>query len=274
MTSTQTPTHIGFPKPLLGEQPVRLPIYWNSELGFALEKPSGVQVITDNWYPRVPVLTEALNYQASQEKGELQRLGVARSGAKAIFQCEPDLAGLALFAKDPATADFWTNAYGSYEFEIKVHLLVVRAPADLETCECDLPLARHGQEKEVLVSHRTGKKTLTRFQRLQSRGKYSIWEATVDYLRIHQIQLHAYEVGLPIVGEMQYARESEVYFSQLKRSYVPKGNDPERPIHAGPAMFISTLTIPLPSGEKVTIQRPAPKHFTVLLKALARHGRA
>ncbi len=252
---------------------MRLPIYWNSDRGFAIEKPSGIQVLPDNWYPQTPVLTEALNFQAETEKGELLRLGLDTSGAKAIFQCEADLAGMALFAKDSDTADFWSNAYGSYEFELKVHFLVVRAPTELESCECDLPLARHGEENEMLVSHRTGKKTQTQFKRLQSRGRYSIWEATASYIRLHQIQLHAYEMGLSIVGEHQYARESEIYFSTLKRSFVPKGNEPERPIHAGPAMFLAELTVPMPDGQKVTIQRPAPKHFSVLLKTLAKYGR-
>lgn len=274
MKHSKVPTHIGFPYPLLGDAPVRLPIFWNSDVGFALEKPSGVQVLADNWYPRVPVLTDALNFQAESEKGELQRLGVPRGGAKAIFQCEADIAGMALFAKDADVGEFWSNAYGSYEFEIKVHMLVVRAPTELDFCECDLPLARHGQEKEILVSHRTGKKSHTQFKRLQTRGRYSIWEATVSYLRIHQVQLHAFEMGLSIVGDRHYARESEIYFSQLKRSFVLKGNEPERPIFAGPAMFVAEMTIPMPEGEKVTIQRPAPKHFDVLLKTLAKYKRA
>lgn len=271
--SAPIPTHIGFPNPLLGDRPVRLPIFWNSSMGFVLEKPTGVQVLPDHWYPRTPILAEALNFQARKGKGELERLGVSKGGAKAIFQCESDLAGMALFAKDPETAVFWSNAYGSYAFELKVHFLAVRAPVDLETCECDLPLARHGQEQEILVSHKTGKKTYTRFQRLQTRGRYSLWEATMSFARLQQVQLHAFEVGLPIVGERQYARESEIYFSQLKRSYVPKGTDPERPIYAGPAMFLAELVVPMPDGSKTVIQRPAPKHFTVLLKALAKYGR-
>jgi 23S rRNA-/tRNA-specific pseudouridylate synthase len=125
----------------------------------------------------------------------------------------------------------------------------------------------------MLVSHRTGKKAETDFRRLQTRGRYSLWEATTSYARLHQIPIHATEVGLNIVGDRRYAREPEIYLSQLKRSFRLKRAETERSLYTGPAMFLAQIKFPLPDGGEQIVQCPAPKRFDALLKSLARYGR-
>ncbi|MFP4283111.1 MAG: hypothetical protein ACLFR7_13210 [Opitutales bacterium] len=267
------PRQIGFPPPLLSDRPLRLPVVWDDALGFALAKPAGLQVLPDNWYPRSPSLVDALNYQAAQGKGELQRLGLSEAGARAIFQTEAELAGLTLFAKDFETGEFWSNAYGSRQFELKVLLLSGRAPRGEETLHCDLPLARHQTRPEMLVSHKSGKKCETHFRRLQDLGRFSLWEATTPYLRMHQIMLHAFEVGLGVVGDRRYAGEGPLYLSQLKRTFMPKGDEEEAPLYPGPAMYLAEMMVPMPEGGPVTIAMDHPKRFNALLRSLLRHGR-
>lgn len=271
--STDAPTQIGFPPPFLGERPVRVPVVWNHPLGFALDKPAGVQVLPDNWYPKVPVLTEAINYQVSQGKGELRRLGLGEEEARAIFQTEPEMAGIALYAKNAEIGAFWSNACGSDQFEFTVHFLSARAPQGAETLECDLPMARHGgREQRMLVSHRTGKKTETTFQFLGRRGRYSLWEARTPFLRVNQVQLHAFEVGLAVVGDREYAGESPFYLSMVKRDFRLKRDQTEAPLYDGPIMFLAGVKMPMPDGDAVTLQVPPPKRFTAVIRNLERYS--
>jgi 23S rRNA-/tRNA-specific pseudouridylate synthase len=272
--STDAPTRLGFPPPLLGDRPARVPVVWNHPLGFALDKPVGVQVLADNWFPKVPVLTEAINYQVAQGKGELRRLGLGDGEARAIFQSEPEMAGLTLFAKDSETGAFWSNACGSDQFEFTVHFLSAKAPQGAESLECDLPIARHGgREQCMLVSHRTGKKTQTRFQFLGRRGRYSLWEAKTPFLRVNHIPLHAFEVGLAVVGDQTYAGESPFYLSMVKRDFRLKRSESEAPLYEGSMMFLAGLKIPMPDGESVMLQVPPPKRFTAVMRNLERYSR-
>jgi 23S rRNA-/tRNA-specific pseudouridylate synthase len=267
------PKHLGFPPPLLGERPARVPLVWDHPRGFALDKPVGVQVLPDNWFPQVPVLAEAINYQRSRGKGELLRLGLGEEEARAIFQSEPEMAGLVLFAKDAEAAAFWGNACGSDQFEFTVHFLSARSPQGAEVLECDLPIARHGgQQQRMLVSHRSGKKTQTRFQFLGRRGRYSLWEAKTPFLRVNQIPLHAFEVGLAVVGDRTYAGESPFYLSFVKRDFRPKRDEREAPLYDGMMMFLAGLRMPLPEGGSATLQVPPPKRFQAVMRNLERYS--
>jgi 23S rRNA-/tRNA-specific pseudouridylate synthase len=263
----------GFPPPLLGDQAQRLKVFWDHPFGLVVEKPAGVLVLADNWFPHCPVLTEAINYQAAREKSELGRLGVGPEGVRAIVPTEPELAGAALLAKDPAVGEWWSNAYGSGRFSLAVRFLSAKAPAEAETLECDLPIARHaGRERRMLVSHRTGKKTVTRFRRLQQFGPYSLWEARTDFLRVNQIPLHAFELGLAVVGDRVYADEPPLYLSRLKRSFRLKGDAPEAPLYPGMVMHLAELSFPLPEGDPVCLELEPPKRFVAVLRNLERYG--
>lgn len=264
---------LGFPPPLLGDRPARLPVVWDHPLGFCLEKPTAVQVLADNWFPSVPVLTDAINYQVDQGKGELLRMGLGDEHARAIFQTEPHMPGLTLFAKNAEAGAFWSNACGSDQFTFTVRFLSAKAPAGAETLVCDLPIARHGgREQRMLVSHRTGKKTETTFSCIGRWGHYSLWEGKTSFLRVNQIPLHAFEVGLAVVGDRRYADEAQLYLSQIKRNFRPKRDTRETPLYDGTAMYLASIEFPMPEGEKITVVGDPPKRFTAVLRNLERHG--
>lgn len=267
MSSEKPVTHIGFPPPLLGMRSTRLPVLWSDRIGLALNKPAGIQILPDNWYPRAPLLADSINYQAAKGKPELRRLGIPKEGVRAIYTMEPDVSGVALFATDPELGEFWSNAYGSEGFELTFHFLSSKT-VGRETLECDLPIARHNRENRVLVSHSTGKKAFTRFRRLQSIGRYHLWEAVTRYYRMHQLPLHALEVGLDVVGDTFYSRSEPIYLSQIKRHYRQGKDEIERPLYPHAALHLVNLRVPMPDGGLFDISAPVPDRMGVLLKKL------
>lgn len=269
---SNSPPRLGFPPPLLSDRPVRLPIIWDHPLGFALEKPPGIQILGDNWFPRVPALTEAINFQARQGKGELERLGIGRAGARSIYSMEPDMSGIALFAKLPKTGIEWANRYGSEKFELRIRFVSALTP-EATVLACDLPIARHFTEPRMVISNRTGKKSFTAFRRLKRFGRYSLWEASTPFYRVHQVPLHAFEVGLGVVGDRLYGDHPEIYLSQIKRHFVHKEGAEEASLYPGMAMYIAAVTFPASDAETVTIEAPPPKPFAVLLRQLERFAR-
>jgi len=262
---------IGFPEPLLGLRPQRLAVLYSTDDWLALDKPAGIQILSDNWYPKVPVLTEAINYQAGNEKPELQRLGIGSDGVRAVYSMEPDMSGVALFAKNHEAGEYLKNEYGSEAFQMTIEFISEESPEGNEFF-CKLPIARHGAKAEVLVSHRTGKQAKTHFVRQEKLGRYGLWHAHVTFYRMHQLFVHAREVGLLVMGDQVYGRSRPLYLSQIKRNYRSSQRREERPLFDGCAMHLRELEGKTKNGDNFSIVSPRPSKLNVLIKRLRDFG--
>lgn len=218
-------TFIGFAPPLLGPEPVRLPVVAAAEGLLALNLPGGLAADADPLNPQgAPLVAQALREQLAAGKPELARLGL--KSVQSVFNLEPEMSGLALYAMSRRAAELWRNAYGSELLRLRFLLICERTPDLPDTLDCDLPIARHRDGGQMLVSHKSGKKTFTSFRRLavakMPKGRHNplfekeLWEATATYMRPHQIRLHAHELGLRVCGEGHYAQVPSFYLSELK----------------------------------------------------------
>lgn len=261
---SETAKHIGFAPPLLGERPQRLAVAYDRDGILALLKPTGILVTQDNWYPRLPVLVEAIRWQAEQGKPELQRLGIGPEGLWALHGLDPELAGPVLFARERAAAEAWRNSIGSDKVCFQFGLIAASAGAQVEACECELPVARHATARRVLVSHTTGKRARTQFERVGGlpRG-LALWQAQTTQNRLHQVRLHAYEVGLRTVGDPLYGGSGLPYLSEIKTSYRPAKNREEKPLLDGPAVWLQAIT-----GEGIEIRVAPPPRIAGYLRQL------
>lgn len=197
--------YIGFPKGLLCDRPVRFQVLANEAGWFVLQKSRGVPGQVHPWYKNKADVTSSIRSQIVAGKGELKRLGIG----ELFYICgpEPESSGPMLFAKNKASADFLSNAFGSNLFRF-TFWLIARSKTSESRLQCDLPLLGHLSEPRALVSHRQGKKATTHFHRLRCGSDFSLWEAKTYLPRYHQIRLHAHEVGLSIVGESLYGTEN------------------------------------------------------------------
>lgn len=260
--------HLGFPAPLLGEQSQRLPVLFDDGDCLVLFKPPGVLVQQDSWFPRIPVLIEAIRYQAAQGKPEFRKLGIGEAGLWAVHDLDPELGGPVLFTRQRETAETLRSNLGSDGFSFEF-VLIAKADPPGEAVICDLPLARHERLPKVLVSHTTGKKTSTEFAGLGRIGAYACCVARTHYPRRHQILVHALESGLPVLGDEVYARSGLPYLSRMKRDYRPRRDDrEERPLFPGPACFLRRIT-----GEGIDLEAPEPPKWQALCRQLARYSR-
>ena len=262
------PTHLGFPYPLLGMESMRLPILFDDGDRIVIEKPQGVLVQQDGWYPRLPVLVEAIRYQAAVGKPDLGKLGIGEDGLWAVTDLDPECHGPVLFARTREAADELRNALGSGSFTF-IFQLLAEAGQETESRECDLPLARHGRLPRMLVSHTTGKKASTVFHAAGRAGRYTCFEARTAFPRRHQILLHAAESGLPVLGDRLYARSHPLLLSRFKRDYRPRKDREERPLYDGPAYFLRELDL----GEGARIEAPFPPKWEALVKQLVKYSR-
>jgi 23S rRNA-/tRNA-specific pseudouridylate synthase len=152
----ESSSQLGFPAPLLGMRPVRLPVLFDDGRRIVLAKPVGVLVQEDGWFRKLPVLVEAIRHQSRQGKQEFQRLGIGEEGLWAVTDLDPELHGPVLFSRDREDAEALRSAVGSGAFEFS-YLLLTRGHVTEESLTCDLPVARHRQLPRILVSHTKGK---------------------------------------------------------------------------------------------------------------------
>jgi 23S rRNA pseudouridine1911/1915/1917 synthase len=130
------------------------------------------------------------------------------------------------------------------------HAVVVGVPA------WDEKIAKHPLRVDVGHKHRTavdlraGKPSETRFKILERYAAYSLIQAQIMTGRTHQIRVHAYALGYPLLGDALYGA-------------------PETDFIARPALHAYGLTILNPeNGQRTTFTAPYPSDFSEALKHL------
>lgn len=257
--------YIGFAAPLLGERAVRLEVLYSGGGVLGLEKPLGVLVDAHPWYEGEPSLVSGLRQQIEKGKAELEKYKL--EDVYSVYGLEPEVTGIALLAANKESAEFLRNQMGSGTMTFRFTLLGKGTGSEEDEISCDLPLSKHYSKPKMVVSNKTGKKCRTNFKRLEKIGSYEVWEAELDYMRMHQVRIHAHESGLGIVGESLYGAVEPVYLSKLKRRYVHK-EEREKPLYEGICLHLSEVQYVNPEGEKVCVRAGLPKKWKVMLGKL------
>ena len=256
---------IGFPPPLLGADPLRLPVLADSEAWLALGKPAGVGLREYPWDPEVPNLDAALNQQLQAEKPELVRLGATTFGS--IYYLEPEVSGVALFGKSREAIAALRNLYGSGHFACRF-LFVARHQGEALGAErvSDAPLLPHNTKPKMIPSTAKGKKSATRFRLLAVSGSgWALWSAEMAFMRPHQARAHAAVLGLPVLGDVLYAGPEVPSLRDLQ----PKKRGPGvlAPVFEGVALHLAEVVIPdSDCFEAGVVCAPLPRRFEVLLQ--------
>jgi len=187
------------PNLLSGKTSTKLKILFEVPGILALEKPSGVLIDAYPWYPDFP----SIIYSLKQKKALGGLPEYPFESNYGIFALEPAMSGIALIATNKESSNYLRNLFGSYKMLFRF-VFLAKSKSDKQSLICELPIAKHYRENKVLVSNKTGKKSKTLFNLIDKLGDYQLWEARTDYLRMHQIRLHAMESGIPILGDRLY----------------------------------------------------------------------
>lgn len=255
---------VGFPPPLLGEQALRLPVLSNGVHYLGLNKPGGIAVREHPWW-NFPDLDTALNKQLESEKPELLRLKASVFGS--IYNLEPEISGIVLYAKDRDGLEHLRNEFGSAKMAFRFLFI---APTFSGECEegfqADAPLLPHNTKPKIIPSSAKGKKATSLFHRLETADSgWSLWEAQVNYFRVHQVRAHFALGGSAILGDLLYG---EVEPPLVRDLVATKRGGPRLHIPAfkGLALHLSDLSFTAQTGEAVSMHAPLPNAFTVFLK--------
>ena len=200
-----------------------------------INKPAGLPVLPDGWEKDAPYLLKSL-----QEQGH--RIWV-------VHRLDKVTSGVMVFA---LTAEAHRNLSMQFE-QHKVHK-VYHAICNGEPA-WEEHTARHplrldvGHSHRSVVDHGGGISAETCFRVLERFNGFSLLEAQPGTGRTHQIRVHAYALGFPLLGDGLYGAPTTLLISR-------------------PALHAMSLTVSHPlTGEELTFEAPYADDFkSVLLK--------
>jgi len=192
----------------------------------------------------------AIPEQHPQEKSLFERLCAERGETLLIVhRIDKDTSGVIIFARN---AHAHRNLNRQFETRTvrKVYLALVHGVVAYDRGTIDKPLRRFGSGR-VGINPQHGRSSLTEYLVLRRFEAHTLVEAYPKTGRRHQIRVHFYSIGHPIVGDRLYGDP------MIQRDY------PRMMLHA------HKLTIRLPATDTpLTLEAPIPDSFDRLLQTL------
>jgi len=210
-------------------------IYSDQEI-LVINKPSGIPVLPDGWDRDAPYLVKLLE----EEYGKLW----------VVHRLDKITSGVMVFARTAEAHRTLNMQFEHHEVHKVYHAICTGDP------KWDEHTARHPLRINVGHSHRSvvdnarGLPTETTFRVLQRFGESCLIEAIPGTGRTHQIRVHAYALGFPLLGDVLYSA-------------------PETDLISRPALHAQSLTFGHPvTGEGIPYTAPYPDDFTNALKSI------
>lgn len=184
--------------------------------------------------------------------GSPSALELLRSGGEAgllpVHRLDRAASGVLLFARTPEAHRHLNRQFETRAVE-KEYLALVHGLVGRDQGRVARPLRAFGSGR-VGVDDRRGRRSLTEYAVLERLPAHTLLEVRPHTGRRHQIRVHLYSLGHPVVGDRRYGDP-------------PAGEGaPRLMLHA------RSLTVRRPAGEAVSISAPTPAEFISVVEAL------
>ena len=186
-------------------------------------------------------------------KGGLPELLLERTPGRLfpVHRLDKEVSGVILFARNAEAHRFLNGEFERREVK-KTYLALVHGAIEQNGGVINAPIREFGSGR-MGIDGKSGKTAATEFKVYQRlKAGYTLVRAYPATGRRHQIRVHLYSIGHPIVGDRKYGEKA------LQAGF------PRLMLHA------MALEISLPGGERVTIEAPPPESFTSVLDELSK----
>jgi RluA family pseudouridine synthase len=201
-----------------------------------IDKPAGLPVLPDGWEKDAPYLVKMLE----ENFGKVW----------IVHRLDKVTSGVMVFARDAESHRALNIQFEKHEVEKVYHAILEGKP------KWDEKTARHplrinvGHKHRTAVDDRHGKPSETRFRILRRYQTSTLVEAIPMTGRTHQVRVHAYALGHPLVGDMLYGAS-------------------ESTMLARPALHALSLTFSHPiTHDRLSFKVEYPQDFATALKLL------
>ncbi len=219
-------------------------IIYEDEQLIVVDKPAGLSVLPDGWEKDSEYLVKLLEEQyGNPSTGSGPRIFI-------VHRLDKITSGVMVFARDAETHRALNIQFENHDAQKTYHAIVEGNP------KWDEKVAKHPLRADVGKKHRTavddknGKPSETRFRVIKRNQESALVEAKPLTGRTHQIRVHAYALGHPLVEDFLYGARDMYGFGRPM-------------LHAQTLSFIHPAT-----NERVKFSAPHPADFDEALKNL------
>jgi RluA family pseudouridine synthase len=174
-----------------------------------------------------------------------------------VHRLDKEVSGVIVFAKTAEMHRFLNGAFDRREVR-KTYLALVHGTIAQNRGVINRPIREFGSGR-MGVDAKAGKPSATEFKVYERTKAATLVRAYPATGRRHQIRVHLYSIGHPIVGDRKYGDK------KVQEKY------PRLMLHA------MAIEFALPSGERLAVESPPPASFTGVLdefRAAKRDGRS
>jgi RluA family pseudouridine synthase len=201
-----------------------------------VNKPAGIPVLPDGWDADSPYLVRS----CEEQFGKLW----------VVHRLDKVTSGVLLFARTAESHRELNRQFERRETEKVYRALVNGEPKWSEHTARHKLRVNVGHSHRTAVDHAKGKPAETAFKAIKRYPGYGLLECRPATGRTHQVRVHAYALGHPLVGDILYSA-------------------PPTDLIARPALHALRLTITHPrSGQRMTFEAPYPEDFEKALRKL------
>ncbi len=209
-------------------------ILYEDEQLLVVDKPAGLPVLPDGWEKDAPYLVKSLE----EKYGKIF----------IVHRLDKITSGVMVFARDPETHRALSIQFEGHQAEKVYHALVEGNPKWEEKTARHPLRANVGHKHRTMVDNKNGKPSETRFKVIKRYPESALIEAQPMTGRTHQIRVHAYVLGHPLVGDVLYGAQET--------------HEITRPmLHAQSLSFIHPAT-----NERLKFAAPHPADFENAIK--------
>lgn len=241
---------------LIPNRNIKIKIIYQDKNIIAVNKPAGVQVHPDskekfntvaNWL--VAKFPEIKNIHDDSKYAYL-RPGI-------VHRLDKETSGVMVVARNMKAFQELKNLFKEHKVE-KKYLALVYGKLENKKGIIEKPIARAATYKKQVIAGRKTKtkirEAITHYKVLKEFKDYSVLEVTPKTGRMHQIRIHLFSIGHPIVGDKIY---------KTKRRAIPQGV-------ARQLLHAKSLSFRL-LGKQYNFQADLPEDFSSYLAVLTPH---
>jgi RluA family pseudouridine synthase len=201
-----------------------------------LDKPAGLSVLPDGWEKDSDYLVKLLEEQYGK--------------VWIVHRLDKITSGVMVFARDAETHRALNIQFETHEAQKTYHAILEGNPK-WEEKVIKYPLrANVGHKHRTVVDDKNGKPSETRFRVIKRYEEAALVEAKPLTGRTHQIRVHAYALGHPLVEDVLYGARDQYGL-------------PRPMLHAQSLSFLHPST-----NERVKFSAPHPPEFEEALERL------
>jgi len=179
---------------------MKLKILYEDDNIIAVDKPEGISSIKEN-------NKSAETVHSILQKEFDEKLFI-------VHRLDKDVSGVMLFAKNSSTHKFLNKQFENHLIE-KKYIALVHGIISENTGLINKKIRQFGSGR-MGVDEIKGKESRTKFDVLERFNSFTLLKLIPETGRRHQLRVHLYSIGHPIVGDLHYGEKSlQKNFSRL-----------------------------------------------------------